>query len=564
MKVLIVGGVAGGAGAAARLRRNDEKAEIILFEKGGFISFANCGLPYYIGGTITDRGKLQLQTPEAFRARFNVDVRVMNEVTGVDADAKTVSVINHVTGEHYTERYDKLILSPGASPIRPKFPGLEENYVFTLRNIPDTYAIYDHIETAKPKTAAVIGAGFIGLEMAENLAERGLRVSIVEAAPHVMAPMDLDMAHMVHNRIRAAGMGLFVGKKCAGFTADTVQLEDGTAIPADMVILSIGVSPETRFLRGSGVELGQRGEILVDEQLRTSVEDIYALGDAATVRNLVTGRNQVIPLAGPTNKQARIVADVVCGRNSRYQGSIGTSIMKFFDMTVACAGEKEESLKAAGTPYRKSFTVSSNHAGYYPGGNQMIIKLLYTDEGKILGAQIVGGEGVDKRIDTLAIAIRFGLTVYDLQEMELAYAPPFSSAKDPVNMAGFVAENVLRGLMTPVYPEDVANIPADAIRLDVRNPEELKDLGQIPGFINIPLNQLRHRMDELDLTRPIYVTCQVGLRGHVASRMLAQNGATVYNLSGGYTLYSAYAKDLAGLADEGNQNCAACGMQEKR
>lgn len=564
MKVLIVGGVAGGAGAAARLRRNDEKAEIILFEKGGFISFANCGLPYYIGGTITDRSKLQLQTPEAFRARFNVDVRVMNEVTGVDADAKTVSVINHVTGEHYTERYDKLILSPGASPIRPKFPGLEENHVFTLRNIPDTYAIYDHIETAKPKTAAVIGAGFIGLEMAENLAERGLRVSIVEAAPHVMAPMDLDMAHMVHNRIRAAGMGLYVGKKCAGFTADTVQLEDGTAIPADMVILSIGVSPETRFLRGSGVELGQRGEILVDEQLRTSAEDIYALGDAATVRNLVTGRNQVIPLAGPANKQARIVADVVCGRNSSYKGSIGTSIMKFFDMTVACAGEKEESLEAAGTHYRKSFTVSSNHAGYYPGGTQMIIKLLYTDEGKILGAQIVGGEGVDKRIDTLAIAIRFGLTVYDLQEMELAYAPPFSSAKDPVNMAGFVAENVLRGLMTPFYPEDVANIPADAIRLDVRNPEELKNLGQIPGFINIPLNQLHDRMGELDLTRPIYVTCQVGLRGHVASRMLAQNGATVFNLSGGYTLYSAYAKDLAGLADEGNQNCAACGMQEKR
>lgn len=564
MKVLIVGGVAGGAGAAARLRRNDEKAEIILFEKGGFISFANCGLPYYIGGTITDRGKLQLQTPEAFRARFNVDVRVMNEVTGVDSAAKTVSVINHVTGEHYTERYDKLILSPGASPIRPKFPGLEENHVFTLRNIPDTYAIYDHIETAKPKTAAVIGAGFIGLEMAENLAERGLRVSIVEAAPHVMAPMDLDMAHMVHNRIRAAGMGLYVSKKCAGFTADTVQLEDGTAIPADMVILSIGVSPETRFLRGSGVELGQRGEILVDEQLRTSAEDIYALGDAATVRNLVTGRNQVIPLAGPANKQARIVADVVCGRNSSYKGSIGTSIMKFFDMTVACAGEKEESLKAAGTHYRKSFTVSSNHAGYYPGGTQMIIKLLYTDEGKILGAQIVGGEGVDKRIDTLAIAIRFGLTVYDLQEMELAYAPPFSSAKDPVNMAGFVAENVLRGLMTPFYPEDVANIPADAIRLDVRNPEELKNLGQIPGFINIPLNQLRDRMGELDLTRPIYVTCQVGLRGHVASRMLAQNGATVFNLSGGYTLYSAYAKDLAGLADEGNQNCAACGMQEKR
>ncbi len=561
MKVLIVGGVAGGAGAAARLRRNDEQAEIILFEKGAFISFANCGLPYFIGGAITDRGQLQLQTPEAFRARFHVDVRVMHEVTGVDSASKTVSVLNHATGETYTESYDKLILSPGASPIRPRFPGLEDNHVFTLRNIPDTYAIYDHIEKVGPKTAAVIGAGFIGLEMAENLAERGLSVSIVEAAPHVMAPMDLDMAHMVHNRIRAAGMGLYVGKKCAGFTANTVQLEDGAAIPADMVILSIGVSPETKFLTGSGVELGQRGEILVDEQLHTNVEDIYALGDAAVVRNLVSGRTQVIPLAGPANKQARIVADVVCGRYASYKGSIGTSIMKFFDMTVACAGEKEESLKAAGTPYHKTFTVSASHAGYYPGGTQMFVKLLYNDEGTILGAQIVGGEGVDKRIDTLAVAIRFGLTVYDLEEMELAYAPPFSSAKDPVNMAGFVAENVLRGVMTPFYPEDVASIPEDAVRLDVRSPGELEALGTIPGFLNIPVNELRSRMGELDLTKPVYVTCQVGLRGHVACRMLTQNGAKAYNLSGGYALYSARAKDLQGLADGGNKNCTACGQQ---
>lgn len=561
MKVLIVGGVAGGAGTAARLRRNDESAEIILFEKGAYISFANCGLPYYIGGTITDRDQLQLQTPEAFHARFNVDVRVMNEVTGVDPATKTVSAINHSTGEHYTESYDKLVLSPGASPIRPKFPGLEDNHVFTLRNIPDTYAIYDHIANANPRTAAVIGAGFIGLEMAENLAERGLQVSVVEAAPHVMAPMDLDMAHMVHNRIRAAGMGLYVGKRCAGFTANTVQLEDGTAIPADMVILSIGVTPETRFLSGSGIALGQRGEILVDEQLRTSVEDIYALGDAATVKNLVSGRTQVIPLAGPANKQARIVADVICGRYASYKGSIGTSIMKFFEMTVACAGEKEESLRAAGTPYRKSYTVSGSHAGYYPGSTQMVIKLIYTDEGKILGAQIVGGEGVDKRIDTLAIAIRFGLTIYDLQEMELAYAPPFSSAKDPVNMAGFVAENVLRGIMTPIYPEDIGDIPEDAVRLDVRNPDELETWGEIPGFRNIPVNQLRDRMDEIDLTRPIYVTCQVGLRGHVASRMLQQHGAKVYNLSGGYTLYSAYAADLQGMAQDMDKATMSCGKQ---
>lgn len=563
MKILIVGGVAGGAGCAARLRRNDENAQIILFEKGEFISFANCGLPYYIGQVITDKAELQLQTPEAFHARFNVDVRVCQEVTAVDSASKVVTVLNHATGETYTESYDKLVLSPGASPIRPPFPGIEKNHVFTLRNIPDTYAIYDYIEQARPRTAAVIGAGFIGLEMAENLADRGLAVSIVEAAPHVMAPLDTDMAHMVHNRIRAAGMGLYIDRKCAGFTENGVLLEGGDVVPADMVILSIGVRPETRFLQDSGVELGARGEILVDEQLRTSVPDIFALGDAATVRNLVSGRQQVIPLAGPANKQARIVADVICGKDARYKGSIGTSVMKFFEMTVATAGEKEESLKAAGTPYRKTFTVSSSHAGYYPGGTQMIIKLLYSPEGRVLGAQIVGGEGVDKRIDTLAVAIRFGMTVSDLAEMELAYAPPFSSAKDPVNMAGFVAENVLAGTMTPFFVDEIDAIPENAVRLDVRNPEELATLGSIPGFVNIPLNQLRSRLDEVDLTRPVYVTCQVGLRGYVAARILAQHGAQVYNLSGGYTLYASRIKDLAGQGETADKNCAACGMQTK-
>ena len=545
MKILIVGGVAGGAGCAARLRRNDENAQIILFEKGEFISFANCGLPYYIGQVITDKAELQLQTPEAFHARFNVDVRVYQEVTAVDSASKVVTVLNHATGETYTESYDKLVLSPGASPIRPPFPGIEKNHVFTLRNIPDTYAIYDYIEQARPRTAAVIGAGFIGLEMAENLADRGLAVSIVEAAPHVMAPLDTDMAHMVHNRIRAAGMGLYIDRKCAGFTENGVLLEGGDVVPADMVILSIGVRPETRFLQDSGVELGARGEILVDEQLRTSVPDIFALGDAATVRNLVSGRQQVIPLAGPANKQARIVADVICGKDARYKGSIGTSVMKFFEMTVATAGEKEESLKAAGTPYRKTFTVSSSHAGYYPGGTQMIIKLLYSPEGRVLGAQIVGGEGVDKRIDTLAVAIRFGMTVSDLAE------------------TGFVAENVLAGTMTPFFVDEIDAIPENAVRLDVRNPEELATLGSIPGFVNIPLNQLRSRLDEVDLTRPVYVTCQVGLRGYVAARILAQHGAQVYNLSGGYTLYASRMKDLAGHGETADKNCAACGMQTK-
>lgn len=563
-KVLIVGGVAGGAGAAARLRRNDETAEIILLEKGEYISFANCGLPYYIGGTITERGSLQVQTPEGFQARFRVDVRVRQEVTAVDPAAKTVTVKNHATGDTYTEGYDSLILSPGASPIRPRMPGMEENHIFTLRNIPDTYAIDEYIRDAAPKNAAVIGAGFIGMEMAENLCHRGLSVSVIEAAPHVMAPLDLDMAHLVHNYARGKGIRLCLGKKCSGFTADSVLLEDGTSVPADMVILSIGVAPETKFLAGSGVELGRRGEILVDHELRTSVPDIYALGDAATVRNIVTGNSQVIPLAGPANKQARIVADVICGKKAAYKGSQGTSVMKFFDQVVACTGEKEESLLAAGTPYKKSFTVSASHAGYYPGGSQMIIKLLYTPgEGKLLGAQIVGGEGVDKRIDHLANGVRFGLTVYDLQEMELAYAPPFSSAKDPVNMAGYVAQNVLEGTMTPYFAEEAEALPEGATGLDVRTPGELEALGTIPGYKNIPVDQLRQRLGELDLTKPVYITCQVGLRGYLAQRILVQNGAReVHNLSGGYTLYSARKKDLAEMADAAPKNTTPCGKQE--
>ncbi len=562
MKVLIVGGVAGGAGTAARLRRNDETAEIILLEKGPYITFANCGLPYYIGGDIQNRAALQLQTPAAFRDRFRIDVRVLHEVTAVDTAAKTVCILNHSTGETYQESYDALVLSPGAAPVRPKMPGMEENAVFTLRNIPDTDAIYEHIAQAKPKTAAVIGGGFIGLEMAENLVQRGLQVSVVEAAPHVMANLDMDMAHALHNRIRAAGMGLWLNRKLTGFTKDSVLLEDGTAVPAEMVILSIGVAPETGFLRDSGIALGSRGEILVDKQLRTSAPDVYALGDAATVENLITGKQQRIPLAGPANKQARIVADVICGKEAAYKGSIGTSILKFFDLTAASAGEKEESLKAAGIPYRKTITVSPSHAGYYPGGTQMTVKLLFQDSGKILGAQIVGGEGVDKRIDDLAIAIRFGLAVDDLAEMELAYAPPFSSAKDPVNMAGFVAQNVLQGMVHPIYAEDVAGLPEDAVKIDVRNPEEPQRVGAIPGFINIPLQQIRDRLGEIDLSKKIYVTCQVGLRGYVACRILMQHGASeVYNLSGGFSFWSSMDKDRRGMEEAGGKNITACGMQ---
>jgi NADPH-dependent 2,4-dienoyl-CoA reductase/sulfur reductase-like enzyme/rhodanese-related sulfurtransferase len=562
MKIIIVGGVAGGASAAARLRRNDEHAEIILVEKGEYISFANCGLPYYIGGTIPEKEALLLQTPESFYARFRVDVRVLQEVVAVDTVAKTVQVKNHRTGEVYTESYDKLVLSPGASPIRPGLPGAEKNHVFTLRNIPDTYAIREHIDTHKPRSCAVIGAGFIGMEMAENLAQLGLSVNIIEAAPHVMAPIDLDMAHEVHNYIRSKGLGLYLGQKCTGFTEHSVLLDSGASVPADMVMMSIGVAPETGFLKESGIQLGSRGEILVNEWMQTSAKDVYAVGDAVAVQNLVSGKSALIPLASPANKQGRLVADHICGKNRSYKGSQGTSILKFFDLTVAVTGEKEENLKAAGIPYRKSYTYSGSHAGYYPGATTMAIKLLFEENGRILGAQIVGYDGVDKRIDSLANAIRFGLSVYDLQEMELAYAPPFSSAKDPVNMAGYVAGNILDSMMVPFYVEDIPGIPSDALCIDVRNEEEY-GAGHIKGFDNIPLDCLREHLPRLDLTKKIYVNCQVGLRGYIAQRILTQHGAKVWNLSGGYRLYKAKLEDQQhGIAEPAN--CMPCGKELER
>lgn len=543
MKVVIVGGVAGGASTAARLRRNHELAEIVLLEKGDFISFANCGLPYYIGDVITDKEELQLQTPESFHARFNVDVRVRNEVIAVDPANKWVEVKDLITGETYRERYDKLVLSPGARPINPFASAPKNAKIFTLRNIPDTYAIRSYVDNEQPKTCAVIGAGFIGLEVAENLAHRGLHVSVVEAASHVMAPLDLDMAHEVHNYIRSKGMDLYVGKKCTEIGEGYVMLDDGTRVEAEMVLLSIGVAPETGFLKGSGVELGKRGEILVDEYLQTSVPDIYAVGDAISVSNFVTKTPGIIPLAGPANKQGRMVADTLCGKKRAYEGSLGTSVMKLFDMTVASVGIKEETLIAMGTPYKKSFTYSASHAGYYPGGTMMLVKLLFAPEtGHVLGAQIVGYDGVDKRIDSISNAIRFGLTVYDLQKMELAYAPPFSSAKDPVNMAGYVAENILDGSMIPFYVEDLDSIPADAQRIDVRTPEEYAN-GTIPGFINIPVDELRDRLEEIDQEKEIYLTCQIGLRGYIAQRILEGRGYKTKNLAGGYRRYKATISD---------------------
>lgn len=560
MKVVIIGGVAGGAGTAARLRRNDETAKIIMLERGAYISYANCGLPYYVGGVITDKNALQLQTPERFHQRFNVDVRTENEVISVNAEKKTVTV-KHGT-ETYEESYDKLVLSPGAAPIRPQLPGMEKNHVFTLRNIPDTYAIHEFVTENKPETCAVIGAGFIGLEMAENLAEQGIKVSVVEGAAHVMPPIDMDMAHQVHNYIRAQGMDLYLGQTCTAMDEGGVILSNGTKVPADMVILSIGVRPDTGFLADSGIELGARGEILVNEYMETSAADVYALGDAVSVSHVVSGKKVLIPLASPANKQGRIVGDNLCGRKIAYKGSQGTSIMKFFGMTVAVTGEKEESLKAQGRPYQKVITTSASQAGYYPGGEMMTVKTIFDPEtGRILGAQIVGGiKGVDKRIDDMANAVRFGMTCYDLQEMELSYAPPFSSAKDPVNMAGYVVSNVIEGHMRPYAMEDLDKIPAEAIRLDVRTPEECAG-GMMPGFINIPLDNLRERLGELDLSKDIYITCQIGLRGYLAQRILAQNGADTWNISGGYRFYDMMAKDKAAMAAVAGE-CTPCGMMK--
>lgn len=561
MKVVIVGGVAGGAGTAARLRRNDETAEIIMLERGEYISYANCGLPYYIGGVITDKDALQLQTPERFHQRFRVDVRTGNEVIAVDTARKTVTV--QCGKEISEESYDKLVLSPGAAPIRPRFPGMEKNHIFTLRSIPDTYAIHDFVTVHKPVSCAVIGAGFIGLEMAENLVEQGIQVSIVEGSAHVMPPLDMDMAHGVHNYIRAQGIDLYLGRTCTSMDESNVILSDGSRVPADMVILSIGVRPDTGFLADSGIALGARGEIIINEYMETSAADVYALGDAVSVNHVVSGKKVLIPLASPANKQGRIVGDNLCGRRVAYKGSQGTSIMKFFGMTVAVTGEKEESLRTQNIPYKKVITTSASQAGYYPGGEMMTVKTIFDPEtGRILGAQIVGGsKGVDKRIDDMANAVRFGMTCYDLQEMELSYAPPFSSAKDPVNMAGYVVSNVVEGRMRPYDMEDLDKIPEDAIRLDVRTPEECAD-GMIPGFINIPLDELRERMHELDFSKDIYITCQIGLRGYLAQRILDQNGANTWNIGGGYRLYDMMANDNAAMAAVVRE-CTPCGMIKK-
>lgn len=542
MKYLIVGGVAGGASAAARLRRLDENAEIILFERGKYVSYANCGLPYYIGGTISERDKLFVQTKEGFEQRFNIDIRNEQEVIAIHPEEHTVEVRRVISGEVYTESYDKLVLSPGADPIRPNLP-YAHPHVLTLRTVPDTDAIKTLVDEGKVKHAVVIGGGFIGLEMAENLVDRGVEVHLVEATPQVMAPIDFSMAALVHKELADHGVQLHLNTMAdielpeQGSTTPVQVLLKGSGerLATDLVVFCVGVRPETQLAEAAGLKLGETRGIWVDEYLRTSDKDIYATGDAIEVTHAVTGRPARIPLAGPANKQGRIVANnIVLGDREKYEGTLGTSVAKVFGLTVAATGASAKLLEREGIPFLSSWTHGASHAGYYPDALNLSIKILFNPEtGRLLGAQAVGYDGVDKRMEMLSGVLQRGGTVRDLAELEQAYAPPYSSAKDPVNMAGFVAENILTGKVRTKTWSEISTLGEEFVRLDVRTPEEYA-CGTLPSFINIPVDELRNRLDEIPQNRPIIVTCAVGLRGYLASRILTQKGFTeVYNLSGG-------------------------------
>ena len=563
MKVVIVGGVAGGASAAARLRRLDEQAEIVVFERSGYISYANCGLPYYIGGTIEDAEELTLQTPESFYSRFRVDMRVHHEVTAIHREKKTASVKNLETGAEFEESYDKLILSPGAKPTQPKLPGAGIDKLFTLRTVEDCLKIRNYVVEKKPKSAVLAGGGFISLELAENLRELGLDVTIVQRPKQLMNPFDSDMAAYIHNQMRRHGVKLALGFTVEGFEEKAggvdVLLKDAAPLHADMVVLAIGVSPDSRLAAQAGLELGIKGSIVVNDRMETSVPDIYAVGDAVQVRHFVTGQDTLLSLAGPANKQGRIAADNICGGDSRYPGSQGSSVIKVFDMTAASTGVNEKTAKAAGIDCDKLVLSPMSHAGYYPGGRVMTMKVVFEKNTyRLLGAQIVGYEGVDKRIDVLSTAIHAGLTVLQLRDLDLAYAPPYSSAKDPVNRAGFMAEDLAEGLVKQFFTEDVAALPRDGsvTLLDTRTPGEYAG-GHAEGFVNIPVDELRDRLDEIPAGKPVYVMCQSGLRSYVACRILTQRGFACYNFSGGYRLYAAVTEDRAAA-----QEALPCGMDK--
>ena len=551
MKVVIVGGVAGGATAAARIRRLDEKAQIVVFERSGYISYANCGLPYYIGDVITDAEELTLQSPESFYSRFRVNMRVHHEVTEIHPEKKTVSVKNLKTGEEFEESYDKLILSPGAKPTQPRFFGADLDKVFTLRTVEDTLRIKNYINENHPKSAVLVGGGFIGLELAENLRELGMDVTVVEYAKQLMSPFDSDMAAFIHNEMRKHDVKLVLGRAVEGFEEKDggvdVLLKDEAPLHADMVVLAIGVTPDTALAKEAGLELGIKGAIVVNDRMETSVPDIYAAGDAVQVKNSVTGDDALISLAGPANKQGRIIADNICGLDSRYKGSQGSSVIKVFDMTAALTGINERTAKTVGLNADTVILSPMSHAGYYPGGKVMTVKVVF-EKGtyRLLGAQIVGYDGVDKRIDVLATAIRVGLKATDLKDLDLAYAPPYSSAKDPVNMAGFMIDNIANGVLKQWHLEDAYKLPRDGsvTLLDTRTVWEYSQ-GHIEGFKNIPVDELRERLDEVEKDKPVYVICQSGLRSYIASRILEGSGYTAYNFAGGFRFYDAVMNDRA-------------------
>ena len=563
MKVVIVGGVAGGATAATRIRRLDEHAQITVFERSGYISYANCGLPYYIGEVIEDPEELTLQTPESFQTRFCINVKVKHEVIDIDVKLKTVTVRNLDTGEEFEEAYDKLILSPGAKPIRPDLPGIDSKNLFSLRTVEDTFRIRQFAEEHKPKTAVMVGGGFIGLEVAENLCELGVKVTVIQRGNQMLNTLDYDMATLVHSKLRSKGIDLKIGGNVVAFeeteTGLNVLLENEQPIGTDMVLLAIGVSPENTLAKKAGLELGLKGAIAVNDKMETSVSDIYAVGDAVQIKHIVTGNDAVIALAGPANKQGRVAADNICGLDSHYKGSLGSSVIKLFDMTAASTGLTEKAAQTAGISYDRIVLSPSSHAGYYPGAKTMTMKVVYEKETlKLLGAQIVGYDGVDKRIDVLATAISAGMKANELKDLDLAYAPPYSSAKDPVNMAGFMIENIANGLVKQFHWDEVADLPRDGsvTLLDTRTANEYAH-GHADGFINIPVDELRERLSEIDRTKPLYVMCQSGLRSYISCRILSQEGYDCYNFSGGYRFYSGIIreKDMA-------EQSYPCGMDK--
>lgn len=539
-KLVIIGGVAGGATAAARARRLDENAEIVVVERGPDIAFANCGLPYYIGGEIDQRDKLLVQTADGMRARFNLDIRLRTTALAIDRKAKTVRLRNDITGDEVDEHYDKLLVSPGAAPIRPPLPGIDHPRIFALRNLADTDAIKQAVDD-NAHHAVVVGGGFIGLEMAENLHRRGVHVTLVELTPQVMPPLDPEFAEQLHITMRENNIDLRLGVSAQSF-ADSdgkvcVELSDSDPLTADFVVLAIGVKPDTAWLAAAGLQTADRGALVVDSHMRTNDPDIYAVGDAVLVEDAVLGGSTFLPLAGPANRQARIAVNHAFGRDARFRGVLGTSIVRVFDRVAALTGASEKQLKKRGVRYQKIYVHPKSHAGYFPGAAGLTIKLLFTpDTGKLLGAQLVGGDGVDKRTDVLALALQADMTVFDLEDVELAYAPQFSGAKDPINYAGFVAANVLREDMPLAFAEDLLDQPAGVTILDVRQPAEF-EAGAIPGALLVPLPELRARLAEIPKDKPVIAYCAAGQRGYYATRTLMQHGYNVRNLTGGFTTY---------------------------